>query len=115
MLGSPCRRTVYGKQQFIVLSALCLLVILMGTRAPRRMTVLAFKERSSQVLAATVVPRKFSRECASKSVVAWMRETGCDQLRISVTSDNNLAIVDLLGTPAPQAGWWSACRRHGGT
>lgn len=54
------------------------------------------KERSARMLAAIVVPRKSTGEYAAKRVVALMKETGCDPIRVGVKSDNELAVVDLV-------------------
>lgn len=60
----------------------------MDSSAAEKMAVLVVKERSSKVLAATVVPRKVTGEHAAKRAVTFMREIGCSQLRISLKSDS---------------------------
>lgn len=65
-----------------------------GESVTEKTAVLAVTEQSSQMLAATVVPRKSTGQCAAKRVVVFMRETGCDQVGINVKCENEPAIVD---------------------
>lgn len=71
--------------------------IFMGVQeCGNKLAILVVKERMPRMLAATVVRRKTTGEYAAKRVVAFMRETGCDQIRAGIKSDNEPGKVDLV-------------------
>lgn len=61
-----------------------------------KLTVLVVRERLSKMTLATVVASKTTGEFAATRVVAFMREIGCDQVRITVKTDNEPALVALV-------------------
>lgn len=65
-------------------------------RGGDKQVILVIKEMVSWMLAGTVVPRKSMGEYVARREVAFMKETGCDQIRVGVKSDRELASVDLV-------------------
>lgn len=61
-----------------------------------KLAVLVVQERLSRMLVATVAPSKSTGEYVAKRVVAFMKETGSDQIRVGIKSDDEPAIVDLV-------------------
>lgn len=54
-----------------------------------KVAVWVVKERLSKMLAAIFVPRKPAGEYAAERVVAFIRETGCDRIRVGMKSGND--------------------------
>lgn len=61
-----------------------------------KLAALAINARISRMLAATMAPRKSTGEHAAQRAAAFVKGGACDQIRASVKSDKEPAIVDLV-------------------
>ena len=61
------------------------------------MTVVVAKERNSRALMATVAPKKSSGEWMARRILAWMREIGCELSAVTIKTNNEPAIVAVVG------------------
>ena len=62
--------------------------------------LLVAKERNSRAILSTVAPRKSSGDWLARRVLAWMREIGCELNHVTVKSDNEPALVEIVDSLA---------------